>query len=61
MVVQCFPERISHTRMSNIFGRVGEAISRSRDTLVYNWDSTEKVTLTDIFVNGVLTSKPQSG
>jgi hypothetical protein len=61
MYAQCFPEGISYVRMSNIIGWAGEEISRSGDTVVYNWGSTEKGTLTATFVNGGLTSKSQSG
>jgi hypothetical protein len=60
MYDQCFPEGISYVRMSNIIGWAGEEISRSGNTLVYNWGSTEKGTLTATFVNGGLTSKSQS-
>jgi hypothetical protein len=61
MYDKCFPERSSYIQISNIIGWAGEEISRSGDTVVYNWGSAEKGILTATFINKSLASKSQNG
>jgi hypothetical protein len=61
MYDKCFLEGSSYVQISNIIGWAGEEISRSGDTVVYNWGSVEKGILTATFINGSLASKSQNG
>lgn len=61
MYQKCFPEGISHIKMSNIIGWAGEEISRAGDTVIYKWVDGDKGSLTATFTKGGLTSKSQNG
>ena len=60
MYDKCFPEGSSYIQLANIIGYAGDEVSRSENTVVYQWDSIEKGIFTATFVDGKLTSKFQN-